>query len=275
MLIRGATRGDGVRGEDVTPNVRAIQCDPAAPRAVPRPDGSKSAARSICRAPSFARINAEREAEGEPLFMNPRNAAAGTMRNLDPRLVRRRRLWAPTPTRSLRRPSRPAADPLRDARGDARLGAAGRAALPALRRHRRGDRVLPRVGRQRRELQFDTDGVVVEAGRSGASRALGLHRQVPALGHRVQVPRRAGQTKLLDIDVNVGRTGANTPYAVLEPVFVAGSTDLDGDAAQRRGHPAQGFPRRRHGRASRRRATSFRASSSRCSRSAPPIRCLG
>jgi DNA ligase (NAD+) len=92
-LVRGATRGDGVRGEDVTANVRTIRAIPLALR-------TRLAGRVEVRGEvylprtSFARMNAEREKEGEPLFQNPRNAAAGTMRNLDPSLVSRRRLSA-------------------------------------------------------------------------------------------------------------------------------------------------------------------------------------
>src|SRR5687768_2236154 len=92
-LIRGATRGDGVRGEEVTANVRTIRSVPLSLR---EPVAGRVEVRGEVFLPrsSFARINAEREASGEPLFANPRNAAAGTMRNLDPGLVARRRLAA-------------------------------------------------------------------------------------------------------------------------------------------------------------------------------------
>src|SRR5262249_33327921 len=92
-LVRGATRGDGAHGEDVTPNVRTI-------RAIPLSLRDKLAGRREIRGEvylpraSFERMNEEREREGEPLFQNPRNAAAGTMRNLDPGLVAKRRLGA-------------------------------------------------------------------------------------------------------------------------------------------------------------------------------------
>ena len=90
-LIRGATRGDGTRGENVTANVRAIRAIPLSLRGSP---GGTFEVRGEVYLPrtSFERMNREREAEGEPLFMNPRNAAAGTMRNLDPAMVARRRL---------------------------------------------------------------------------------------------------------------------------------------------------------------------------------------
>ncbi len=107
-----------------------------------------------------------------------------------------------------------------------RVGTAGRIARDCVRGHRRGPRVLPRLGHDRRqELEFDTDGVVVKLADLGAPRAPWRHRQVPALGDGVQVRGAAADTPgCCEIEVNVGRTGANTPYAVLEPVFVAGST---------------------------------------------------
>ena len=92
-LLRGATRGDGARGEDVTPNVRTIR---AIPLALKQPVAGRIEVRGEVYLPrtSFERMNVEREREGEPLFQNPRNAAAGTMRNLDPSLVAKRRLGA-------------------------------------------------------------------------------------------------------------------------------------------------------------------------------------
>ena len=92
-FVRGATRGDGVRGEDVTSNVRTIKAIPLALRDGP-PGRIEVRGELFLPRTSFARINKEREDAGEPLFANPRNAAAGTMRNLDPALVARRRLGA-------------------------------------------------------------------------------------------------------------------------------------------------------------------------------------
>ena len=149
--MRGATRGDGVRGEDVTPNVRTIRAIPLAlDSGAARPD--RGPRRGLPAARAFARINAEREDEGEPLFANPRNAAAGTMRNLDPALVARRRRLGARITYSAEsvRSEALAADHAMPRLLEAMraLGPAGRGALPALHGHRRGDRVLPGVGRQ-------------------------------------------------------------------------------------------------------------------------------
>src|SRR3954465_3986917 len=92
-LVRGATRGDGVRGEDVTANVRTIRAIPLSLRGAP-PGRLEIRGEVYLSRRSFQRMNEEREREGEPLFQNPRNAAAGTMRNLDPSLVAKRRLSA-------------------------------------------------------------------------------------------------------------------------------------------------------------------------------------
>src|SRR3954467_6145573 len=92
-LVRGATRGDGVRGEDVTANVRTIRAIPLSLRGAP-PGRLEIRGEVYLSRPSFQRMNEEREREGEPLFQNPRNAAAGTRRNLGPPLVARRRLGA-------------------------------------------------------------------------------------------------------------------------------------------------------------------------------------
>ena len=129
-LVRGATRGDGLRGEDVTANVRTIRALPLSLRGAPRGRLEVRGEVFLPRA-SFARINREREEEGEPLFANPRNAAAGTMRNLDPGLVARRRLGAYTYQAILAEGTLPARH-FEMLNGHERMGPAGRAALPAL-----------------------------------------------------------------------------------------------------------------------------------------------
>ena len=148
-LVRGATRGDGIRGEDVTANVRTIRAIPLSLRGGP-PDRLEVRGEIYLPRVSFERMNREREDAGEPLFANPRNAAAGTMRNLDPSLVSRRRLSAFTYQLVIAADQRLSLPPTH---GDmlerhADVGPAGRVALAALRRHRRGRRVLPGMGRR-------------------------------------------------------------------------------------------------------------------------------
>jgi DNA ligase (NAD+) len=222
-LVRGATRGDGVRGEDVTANVRTIRAIPLSLRKGP---AGRVEIRGEVYLPrtSFARINREREDAGEPLFANPRNAAAGTMRNLEPSLVAKRGLAAFT--------YQVVADggPDLPATHHETLLALERWGLPVERHHQRCtgiDEVLTfcRAWADGREsLEFETDGVVIKVDDLPLRVRLGTTAKFPRWATAFKFPAQQAHTKLLKIDVNVGRTGANTPYAVLEPVFLAGST---------------------------------------------------
>ena len=221
-LVRGATRGDGVRGEEVTANVRTIRSIPLALRGGPAGRIEVRGEVFLPRA-AFARINEERELAGEPLFANPRNCAAGTMRNLDPGLVARRGLRA-------------FVYQLVMDGGDAPLSHA--ATLDLLRQwglpvepHHAPcagiDEVIAfcRQWADKREaLEFDTDGVVVKVDDLSLRERLGTTAKFPRWATAFKFPAQQAHTRLLRIAVNVGRTGANTPYAVLEPVFVSGST---------------------------------------------------
>jgi DNA ligase (NAD+) len=221
-LTRGATRGNGVLGEDVTPNVRTIQS--IRHRLENAPPGRIEVRGEVYlpRA-AFARINAEREAADEPPFMNPRNAAAGTMRNLDPRLVRRRRLGAYTyQVVAPGVPLPPTHFALLEAMRDWGL---------PVEEHRQRcvgiDEVIAFCrgwADKRRDLPFETDGVVVKLDDLAVRERLGTTAKFPRWATAFKFPAERVRTKLLDIRVNVGRTGANTPYAVLKPVVVAGST---------------------------------------------------
>ena len=225
-LVRGATRGDGVRGEDVTANVRTI-------RAIPLELNTEIPGRLEVRGEvylpraSFERINKEREEEGEPLFQNPRNAAAGTMRNLDPALVAKRRLAAYT-YQVVLPPDQPSGfRPKTHAETLEALHALGLPVEPHWRRCAGIDDVIAfcrEWAEARRDLQFETDGVVVKVDDLALRERLGTTAKFPRWATAFKFPAQQAHTKLLRIAVNVGRTGANTPYAVLEPVFVAGST---------------------------------------------------
>ncbi len=222
-LVRGATRGDGVRGEEVTANVRTIRPIPLSLRDGP-PGRLEVRGELFLPRSSFARINREREEAGDALFANPRNAAAGTMRNLDPSLVARRGLGAFTyQVVAGGNEGLPATH-------HEMLRALERWGLPVERHHQRCpsiDEVIQFCrtwadGRQ--SLEFDTDGVVVKVDDLALRERLGTTAKFPRWATAFKFPAQQAHTKLLRIDVNVGRTGANTPYAVLEPVFLAGST---------------------------------------------------
>jgi DNA ligase (NAD+) len=221
LLVRAATRGDGVRGEDVTPNVRTI-------RAIPlRLAGDAPSGRIEVRGEvylprkAFEKINAERENNGEPLFQNPRNAAAGTLRNLDPGLVAKRGLSAFTYQLVAASGGDRHSDTLE------RLRAWG---LPVERHWQRctGLDALAAFcaewAERRRSLDFDTDGVVAKVDVYAQRLGLGATSKFPRWSVAFKFPAEQKTTLLRRIDVNVGRTGAVTPFAVLEPVFLAGST---------------------------------------------------
>jgi DNA ligase (NAD+) len=253
-LVRGATRGDGVRGEDVTANVRTIRAIPLSLRNPP-PGRIEIRGEVFLPRRSFVRINEEREREGEPLFQNPRNAAAGTMRNLDPSLVAKRKLGAFTyqvvlPPNHLRQdyggPPKLYAEAEGGSHGEDEQHVAsgfsrkethaatlewisemGAPVEPHWQRCENIDAALAfcqKWADGRRSLEFDTDGVVIKVDDLALRDRLGTTAKFPRWATAFKFPAQQAHTKLLKIDVNVGRTGANTPYAVLEPVFLAGST---------------------------------------------------
>jgi DNA ligase (NAD+) len=224
-LVVGATRGNGTMGEDVTPNLRTINDIPLSLKGKNHPRVMEIRGEVYLPFASFTRVNHERERAGEPLFANPRNAAAGALRQLDSGITRRRRL----------RMFAFAIEPI-DGRIDARthseildlLSSWGFQVEP----HRKRFNTLVEVQTAIESyealipnLDFQADGVVVKVDR------LALHTELGAIGGRE--PRWAiarkfapevAETELLDIQVNVGRTGALNPWAVLRPVQITGVT---------------------------------------------------
>ena len=240
LLVRGATRGDGVHGEEVTANVRTIR---AIPLRLDGPVPARLEVRGEVYLPraSFERINQERGASGEPLFANPRNAAAGTMRHLEPALVARRRLGAfmyqlvvpPPPAVAgtdaplFDAPPPPEGDTTTHADTLRRLVSWGLPVEPHWRRCDGLDDLVAFCGEwreRRRSLPFDTDGVVIKVDDLASRARLGTTSKFPRWAIAFKFPAEQKITRLLRIEVNVGRTGAVTPFAVLDPVSVAGST---------------------------------------------------
>lgn len=225
-LIRGATRGDGTRGEDVTTNVRTIRAIPLALDGGPPARLEVRGEIYLSRA-AFARMNREREDAGEPLFANPRNAAAGTMRNLDPSLVAKRGLGAFV--YQLVAPEAAGSSPASDTHASV-LSALEQWRLPVEPHWRRCADITEVVAfcrewaDKRRSLPFGTDGVVIKVDQLALRERLGSTAKFPRWATAFKFPAEQATTILRRIDVNVGRTGAVTPYAILEPVFLAGST---------------------------------------------------
>jgi DNA ligase (NAD+) len=224
-LVKGVTRGDGVRGEDVTSNVRTIRAVPLRLRG-DAPGRVEVRGEVYLPRASFERINREREGAGEPLFANARNSAAGTMRQLDPAIVARRGLSA------FFYQLVPVTGP------HAMTVASQQEALALVRgwglpveRHGRPcngvDEVLAfcrEWADARHALDFDTDGVVVKVDALALRDVLGATSKFPRWALAFKFPAQQATTRLLRIDLQVGRTGAVTPVAVFEPVLLAGST---------------------------------------------------
>jgi DNA ligase (NAD+) len=218
-LVRAATRGDGIRGEEVTHNVRTVRAIPLSLKGGPK---GRIEIRGEVYLPkkNFERINKEQEDAGQPLYANPRNTAAGTMRNLDPALVAKRGLSAwmyqlvPPEFESH-------AEMLKD------LAKWGLPVEPHW-RHCDGIETLIAFCEEWREkrgsLAFETDGVVIKLNDPALRERLGYTSKFPRWATAFKFPAERKVAMLHRIEVNIGRTGAATPFAMLEPTVVAGST---------------------------------------------------
>jgi len=223
-LVRGATRGDGRTGEDITPNVRTIRSVPLTLRGRNFPDYMEVRGEVFLGHEGFRRLNEAQNRAGNKPFVNPRNAAAGSLRQLDSSLTAQRPLeifcyglgridGGRVPGTQYEMLSRlrswgfrvsPLVAKVRDARGCLEYYA--------------------RMQRERANLAYDIDGVVYKINDKRYQEQLGTVSRAPrwALAHKF--PAQEEATRVLDIEVQVGRTGAVTPVARLEPVFVGGAT---------------------------------------------------
>jgi DNA ligase (NAD+) len=222
-LVRGVTRGDGVRGDDVTPNVRAIRAVPLALHGGHLPEALEVRGEVYLPRSRFDAINREREARDEEPFANPRNAAAGSMKSLDARVTAERGLDL-------------FLYQVAHAKGVAlsgqwetleRLRDWGLRTNPASRLCDGLGEVLAfcEEWRQKRDsLEYDIDGVVVKVDDFALQRELGITSKFPRWAIAYKYPARQAATVVRAIEVQVGRTGRLTPVANLDPVFLAGST---------------------------------------------------
>jgi DNA ligase (NAD+) len=225
LFVRGVTRGDGSRGEDVSSNARTIRSVPlklrsGAGKVAPEIEvrGEAYLSRNV-----FERINAEREEEGEPRFANPRNAASGAIRQLDPAIVAKRRLemFAYDVLAGERKPFATHWEAL------AWMDRAGfrvnknRALCTSI------DEVIEfcnAMEAKRDDLGYEIDGVVVKVNSTAMQEEFGATGKAPRWAIAYKYAARQATTQVLDIVVQVGRTGALTPVAVLEPVQLGGVT---------------------------------------------------
>jgi DNA ligase (NAD+) len=222
-FVRAATRGNGVEGEDVTANVRTIRSVPMTLTPVDGglPDELEVRGEVYLPKGAFAATNARLEEAGKPGYANPRSAAAGAVRQLDPSATARRGLQT----------FMYAIDPPGAATSQAEvldtLTALGFRVNPHRQLAGSIDEVLAFLehwSERRHQLDYDTDGVVIKVSSRAEQEELGTISRAPRWAIAYKFPPEEYETEVLDIHVQVGRTGAVTPVAVLEPTLVAGST---------------------------------------------------
>lgn len=222
-LMAGSTRGDGVNGENITQNLRTIKTIPLQliRKEIPVPERLEVRGEVIMQVKRFEELNRRREKTGEPLFANPRNAAAGSLRQLDPKVTRER-------------PLEIYCYGIGEVRGKAfkthcdilqTLPKWGLRTNPHIRRCRNIDEVLDyyhEMNEKRENLPYEIDGIVIKVDRIDLQTKLGEISRSPRWALAFKFAPKQETTKILDIIVQVGRTGALTPVAVMEPVRVGG-----------------------------------------------------
>jgi len=220
VLVRGLTRGDGQQGEDITMNIRTIRSIPLKLMIPDPPEILEVRGEAFIPLAEFARINQERELNGEKLFANPRNACAGTLRQLDGRIVSQRRL----DFFAYAVPQSPEASQWATL---AYLERCGFRVNPhrALCPDRAGvESFVEQWSRDRHQLPYGTDGVVVKINDFQLQAELGFSSKAPRWAIAYKYPPEEALTIVEAIRVGVGRTGAITPVAELKPVLLAGTT---------------------------------------------------
>ncbi len=225
-LVRGATRGDGRTGEDITPNVRTISDIPHELTGTPEypvPEFVEIRGEVYFPVAQFEELNAQLVAQGKAPFANPRNAAAGSLRQKDPRITAERPLHIVTHGFGLRR----GFEPEYQSEAYAAIAAWG---LPISKRWKVVDSLdgvrefIEYYAQHRHDVEHEIDGVVIKVDSVAVQRRLGSTSRAPRWAVAFKYPPEEVTTKLVDIQVQIGRTGRATPRAILEPVKVAGST---------------------------------------------------
>jgi len=228
ILAQGITRGDGFVGEDVTANIRTIESIPLSLRPAKgfekfTKGRTEIRGEIVMYKKAFEKLNAERQKLDLPKFANPRNLAAGTIRQLDPKLVVARPLQFH------------AYDLLRNEAADVptnefaykvirEIGLIANSVAQTAKKSRDTLKFAKQWQEKRKELPFNTDGLVVKVNDRNLYRRLGVVGKAPRGAVAFKYPAEQATTKVKDIFVSIGRTGSATPVAMLEPVVVAGST---------------------------------------------------
>ena len=225
VFVRGATRGDGIVGEDVTENLRTVKSIPLKLNEnIPYLNvrGEVYMPRKV-----FYELNEEREAKGLQLFANPRNAAAGSLRQLDPKIAASRRLEIFIFNLQEGELYSDGRAPKTHLETLSRLEELGFTCLPERILARGFDAVsahVKKLGEMRDELSFDMDGAVIKLNKLSERIIAGEGTSTPKWAVAYKYPPEEKKTRLLDIDIQVGRTGVLTPLAILSPVRLAGTT---------------------------------------------------
>jgi DNA ligase (NAD+) len=222
-LVKAATRGDGVYGEDITTNIKTIEAVPLRLRGTKTPSVLEVRAEVYMPVASFEKLNAELVEHEQRPFANPRNAASGSLRQKDPNLTAKRNLSIACHGVGILEGARPKrhSEQMEMLKELGLKITAGPEPLPDL------ERVYEYCGRQeksRHEFEYEVDGVVVKVDDLAQREELGYTSKSPRWAIAYKFPPEEKTTRLKDIQVNVGRTGAVTPFAVLEPVVLSGAT---------------------------------------------------
>ncbi len=227
-LLRGATRGDGEQGDDVTANLKTIRAiplvlDPEGKGAGKIPKRLEVRGEVFMPTTAFKRLNQQRQAQGGALFANPRNATAGTLKQLDPKIVAERPLSVFCYGVGLVE-GRAFKD---QHEVQAFLKSCGFKVNPHAKRCDSIEDVIDFCSeweKKRERLNYDSDGMVIKVDDLALQKSLGTTAKSPRYMIAYKFPAERALTQLLDIEVNVGRTGVLTPVANLKPVFLAGTT---------------------------------------------------
>ncbi|MDD3303593.1 MAG: NAD-dependent DNA ligase LigA [Clostridia bacterium] len=217
MLVRGSTRGDGFIGEDVTQNIKMIK---DIPLKLPSKDTMEIRGEVYLPRKEFDAINDELVEKGKPMLANPRNAAAGTLRQLDAELVKARNLsiFVFTVLKGLEFES--------DSKRLAYLNSIGIKTIEFVKVCNNKEEVIAaiqEIGKMREKLPYDIDGAVINVDNLNYRKEMGSTVKVPKWSVAYKYPPERKETKVIDIALQVGRTGQVTPLAILEPVKLAGS----------------------------------------------------
>ena len=220
-LAVGATRGDGTTGDDITANLKTIRAIPLKLHTKTPPKRLEVRGEAYMAVQDFEKLNAEREKAGEPLFQNPRNTTAGSLKQLDPAIVAQR------PLRAIFYAVAEGMECRKQSEALETLKKLGFPTHPYWWVCKDIEVVIARAGELQKleaKLPFEIDGAVVKVNDFDQWKRLGTTAKAPRYAIAYKYSHEQAQTKLKDITIQVGRTGTLTPVAELEPVFLAGST---------------------------------------------------